>query len=292
MVNGVVTKINFYFSINWEFKFNSIIKYSQKICVNSLLYNQLNRKRMAKFINTRRAVSEIEELIKNAGEKLILISPYLKLSKDFKELLTYRNNKEKLTTVIFGKQELNPDEMKFLQNLRFVILKYNESLHAKCYVNDVKMVITSLNLYEFSMANNKEMGVLIDKKDDADLQLFEDAYKEVDFIIETSETFELTTDKQNFRDKFAVSKSDERYSNKAEKTNGYCIRTGIEIPFNIDRPLCNDAFRTWNEFRDPDYKENYCHFSGEPSNGETSYAKPILKKNWNRAKQVHTSSRF
>ncbi len=46
---------------------------------------------MAKFINTRKAVSEIEELIKNAGEKLILISPYLKLSKNFKELLTYRN---------------------------------------------------------------------------------------------------------------------------------------------------------------------------------------------------------
>ena len=70
-------------------------------------------------------------------------------------VLTYRNGKDKITTVIFGKQELNPDEMKFLQNLRFVILKYNEDLHAKCYVNDDKMIITSLNLYEFSMANNK-----------------------------------------------------------------------------------------------------------------------------------------
>ncbi len=58
---------------------------------------------MAKFINTRKAVSEIEDLIKNAREKLILVSPYLKLSKDFKELLTYRNGKDKVTTVIFGK---------------------------------------------------------------------------------------------------------------------------------------------------------------------------------------------
>ena len=49
---------------------------------------------MAKFINTRKAVSEIEDLIKNAGERLILVSPYLKLSKDFKELLTYRNSKD------------------------------------------------------------------------------------------------------------------------------------------------------------------------------------------------------
>ena len=148
---------------------------------------------MAKFLNTRKAVSEIEDLIRNAETRLILISPYLKLSKDFKELLTYRNSKDKITTVIFGKQELNPHEMKFLQGLRFVILKYNQDLHAKCYLNDNKMIITSLNLYEFSMNNNKEMGVLVDLNDESDKELFEDAYKEIDFIDETSERFEFTS---------------------------------------------------------------------------------------------------
>jgi phosphatidylserine/phosphatidylglycerophosphate/cardiolipin synthase-like enzyme len=148
---------------------------------------------MAKFLNTRKAVSEIEDLIRDADQRLILISPYLKLSKDFKELLTYRNSKDKVTTVIFGKQELNPNEMKFLQGLRFIILKYNQDLHAKCYLNDNKMIITSLNLYEFSMNNNKEMGVLIDLNDESDKELFEDAFKEIDFIDETSERFEFTS---------------------------------------------------------------------------------------------------
>ena len=148
---------------------------------------------MARFLNTRKAVSEIEDLIRDADQRLILISPYLKLSKDFKELLTYRNSKDKVTTVIFGKQELNPNEMKFLQGLRFVILKYNQNLHAKCYLNDNKMIITSLNLYEFSMNNNKEMGVLIDLNDESDKELFEDAFKEIDFIDETSERFEFTS---------------------------------------------------------------------------------------------------
>jgi hypothetical protein len=55
---------------------------------------------MAKFINTRKAVSEIEDLIRNAGDRLTLVSPYLKLSKDFKELLSYRNGKDKITTVV------------------------------------------------------------------------------------------------------------------------------------------------------------------------------------------------
>jgi len=240
---------------------------------------------MAKFINTRKAVSEIEDLIKNAGEKLILVSPYLKLSKDFKELLTYRNNKDKITTVIFGKQELNPDEMKFLQGLRFVILKYNEDLHAKCYANDDKMVITSLNLYEFSMANNKEMGVLIDKNDTADAQLFDDAMKEVDYINHTSQRFELNAPKPTFV-KQTSQKKDKPTTKQTNGQNGYCIRTGVEIPFNVEKPLSYDAFKKWNEFGDPNYPERFCHFSGEPSNGETSVSRPILRKNWKKAQEI------
>ncbi len=242
---------------------------------------------MAKFINTRKAVSEIEDLIKNAGEKLILVSPYLKLSKDFKELLTYRNSKDKITTVIFGKQELNPNEMKFLQGLRFVILKYNEDLHAKCYVNDDKMIITSLNLYEFSMANNKEMGVLIDKNDDADKQLFEDAYKEVDYINQTSQRFELSESKP-----VPIKQEDSKPSKEKGNTSsgnaqsGYCIRTGAEIAFNIEKPMSYDAYKSWSKYNDPEYAEKFCHFSGEPSNGDTSVSRPILKKNWKKAKEV------
>lgn len=242
---------------------------------------------MAKFINTRKAVSEIEDLIRNAEEKLILVSPYLKLSKDFKELLTYRNSKDKITTVIFGKQELNPDEMKFLQGLRFVILKYNEDLHAKCYLNDDKMVITSLNLYEFSMANNKEMGVLIDRNDPSDTHLFDEAIKEVDYINQTSQRFDLTVPKSGFNkhldNKHSKSKPT---SNSSKDLIGYCIRTGVEIPFDIEKPMCKEAYKSWSKYGDPEYPEKFCHFSGDPSNGETSMSKPILKKNWKKAKEL------
>jgi hypothetical protein len=244
---------------------------------------------MAKFLDKEKAVSALKDLIKNAGERLILISPYLKLSKDFKELLTFRNSKEKITTVIFGKQELNPDEMKFLQGLRFVILKYNENLHSKCYLNDDKMIITSLNLYEFSMANNKEMGVLIDKNDLSDQELYNEAYNEVDFISKTSQSFELSIPKPVFTVKQSepkAEKSKEKSNNSNNEPMGYCIRTGVQIPFNVEKPLSYDAYKKWNEFGDPDYSEKYCHFSGEKSNGETSVNHPILKKNWKKAKET------
>ncbi len=246
---------------------------------------------MAKFLSTRKAVSEIEELIKTAGEKLILVSPYLKLSKDFKELLNHRNSKDKVTTVIFGKQELNPDEMKFLQGLRFVILKYNEDLHAKCYMNDDKMVITSLNLYQFSMANNKEMGVLIDKNDPVDAELYKEASDEVDFISQNSQRFEFGTPKPQLKmqEDHSQNKTQDNKATPSKPTSkhvGFCIRTGVEIPFNPEIPFSYNAFKSWSKYEDKNYAEKYCHYSGEPSNGETSCSKPILKKNWNKAKEL------
>lgn len=250
---------------------------------------------MAKFLNTKKSVSEIEDLIKDAGQTLILISPYLKLSKDFKELLSYRNSKDKITTVIFGKVELNPDEMKFLESLQFVILKYKDDLHAKCYMNDEKMIITSLNLYDFSMNNNKEMGVLIEKSNENDKELFEDAFREVDYINTTSQRFayktqsnpqevikqiEVKTSQQTIKQE---SKSDKKLSTG----QGFCIRTGVPIPFNIEKPMSYEAYKSWSKYSDPDYPEKFCHFSGDLSNKETSVSRPILKKNWKKVKELH-----
>jgi phosphatidylserine/phosphatidylglycerophosphate/cardiolipin synthase-like enzyme len=242
---------------------------------------------LAKFINTRKAVSEIEDLIRNAGERLILVSPYLKLSKDFRQLLEYRNSRDKITTVVFGKQELKPDEMRFLQGLRFVVLKYNEDLHAKCYVNDERMIITSLNLYEFSMANNKEMGVLIDRNDSADAQLFRDAMDEVEFILSTSQRFEFATPRPEGADRPTPKAQERPPAARTHQAHGYCIRTGVEIPFNIERPLSYDAYKRWSQYGDANYPEKFCHFTGEPSHGETSVSRPIMKKNWKKAQEVH-----
>ena len=66
---------------------------------------------------------------------------------------------------------------------------------------------------------------------------------------------------------------------------GYCIRTGESIPFDVMRPLSDRAFNSWVQFGDGSYPEAYCHFTGEQSFGETSYDRPILRKNWRKAKR-------
>lgn len=70
------------------------------------------------------------------------------------------------------------------------------------------------------------------------------------------------------------------------RRNGYCIRTGVEIIFNIEKPFSYEAYLEWNKFENPDYPEKYCHYSGERSKGETSFNKPILGKYWDEANEV------
>ena len=65
-------------------------------------------------------------------------------------------------------------------------LRFCENLHAKCYFNENLMVLTSMNLHQFSQSNNREMGVLIKCEDKNDEELFLNAKKEANLIINAS----------------------------------------------------------------------------------------------------------
>jgi hypothetical protein len=72
---------------------------------------------------------------------------------------------------------------------------------------------------------------------------------------------------------------------ESKRQSGFCIRTGKPINFNPKMPFCDDAYQSWSNFKNEEYPEKYCHYSGEPSNGETTKARPILRKNWSAAKR-------
>jgi len=72
--------------------------------------------------------------------------------------------------------------------------------------------------------------------------------------------------------------SESTYENekKAELLTGYCIRTGIPIPFNPCKPYSYEAYVVWAQFENQDYPEKFCHLTGEQSYGKTSMRNPIL----------------
>jgi len=148
---------------------------------------------MAKSLNTSATSYFLEELIKNAKERLILISPFLKLNDRIKELLEDKNRLKIDMRIIYGKSELQPEEINWLKELRYVRTSFCKNLHAKCYLNENSCIITSLNLYEFSQVNNNEMGVLIMRQEDHDL--YRDTFEEAQRIIRVSEEMGFSSEK-------------------------------------------------------------------------------------------------
>lgn len=140
---------------------------------------------MAKFLNTTATNYYLEELIKNASERLILISPYLKLNDRIKELLEDKNRLKIDVRIVYGKSELQPSEINWLNKLPFIRTSFCKNLHAKCYINESACIITSLNLYEFSQINNNEMSVFISRDDDA--EMYKDTHEEAQRIIRVSD---------------------------------------------------------------------------------------------------------
>lgn len=63
---------------------------------------------------------------------------------------------------------------------------------------------------------------------------------------------------------------------KKQNDFGYCIRSGEKIKFNLKQPMSRSSWKIWNEYRNEDFPENYCHKTGKKSNGKTSMRKPIL----------------
>lgn len=148
---------------------------------------------MAKFLNTSATNYFLEEMIKGASDRLILISPFLKLNERIKELLEDKNRLKIDVRIVYGKSELQPEEINWLKELTFVRTSFCKNLHAKCYLNENSCIITSLNLYEFSQINNNEMGVFISREEDQ--EMYKEAYDEAQRIIRISEEIRISMEK-------------------------------------------------------------------------------------------------
>jgi len=203
---------------------------------------------MADFLTTQGTSFHIENIIKNAKSKLVLITPYLKLSKTLFTRIKDTDRRDVKITLVYGKDALKSDERNQLKQLNNLSLYFCENLHAKCYFNEECMVITSMNMYEFSEKNNREMGILIQKKDDA--KVFNEAVKEAISIRDASTKDDLK-------------KFEEVSYHPQTKQKAYCIRCRLPIPYNIERPFCRDCFLEWSEWENPFYDESFCHTCGK-----------------------------
>ncbi len=231
---------------------------------------------MVQFLTTAGVNSAIETIIRKANKKLVLVSPYLQLSQILLERLQNADDRVEEIVFIYGKNQLNDREWNNITQLKRLKLYYYENLHAKCYFNDSMMVITSMNLYEHSIHNNREIGILLTREDEGDSELFTEALLEVQEIIKNAENrlperhepeeVEITTETKELE----VEIKEELHTSN---DNGYCLRCREEIKFDLDRPLCLECYNVWKEYCNPNYLEFYCHQCGQ--NYKSTINKPL-----------------
>lgn len=227
---------------------------------------------MAEFLTTLQISTRIEDLIVTGNQRITLISPYLQISQILFERLQDANTDGVEIIVVYGKDKLTPNQRKQLTDLSNLTLYFSKNLHAKCYFNEDFMVVTSMNLYEFSEKNNREMGISIDRKRDKDL--YNQVLVEVESIIRASEL------KHQGRG-VGKKKGTDTIFRKLKKlidigpSQGKCIRCREHIGYNINEPLCLKCLKSWNYYKNASFQEKFCHRCGDKA--QTSMAKPLCQ---------------
>ena len=56
---------------------------------------------------------------------------------------------------------------------------------------------------------------------------------------------------------------------------GSCIRCNALVQYDLDRPLCENCYREWAQWANPEYPESYCHKCSKER--ATSYARPLCR---------------
>lgn len=266
---------------------------------------------MAEFLSGKELNTALENVISNAEEELLLISPFIKLNETLEKLLMDKLREHELhVQVLFGKNEkqreksFNRKDLEFFMRLPHVTIKYENELHAKYYANEKEGLLTSMNLYSYSMAHNVEFGVytkttLLSQFQSESLdnvawgfftELFENnknvVYQRVpkmdDGILGLGflKRYEKSVVKVDNIDSFFVTpraskESKDKKKETSTKQQGYCIRTGEKIAYNVDRPFTYGAYKSWAKFKNKSFGEKYCHKCG--AKDKTSFERPLCR---------------
>ena len=121
---------------------------------------------MARYEDSSGVSKAINDIIKDANEYLYIISPYLQITDKLRNNIEYTINSGVETRLLYGKKDTSHSESEWLFSVQGLEIRFLENLHAKCYLNENVALITSMNLYKFSIENNYEMGVTISKFED------------------------------------------------------------------------------------------------------------------------------
>ena len=136
---------------------------------------------MAKVLNRKQLVFQIKEMLYGADEYIYIICPYINLKSNtyLINAFEHANKKGVNINVVYSKGFKKDDGQKALLKYNQVKLCYISNLHMKVYLSEKTAIVSSLNLYDASIKNNLECGILIERDEDLWKQVYSMISKDI-----------------------------------------------------------------------------------------------------------------
>ena len=230
---------------------------------------------MPEFLTTRGTTYQLEQLIQNAERRLTLISPYLQFSHNVVARLKAAESRGVDIHLVYRTDKLSIEERAKLSGLKKICLYTLNNLHAKCYANERHVLISSMNLYDYSETHNWEMGVLLGEQDG---QATVSARKEIAEILQAATPEPARGGLRSFfSSAFQRPAPPSPKPKQAPPTQtGHCVRCGGGIRYQPQSPLCNSCYSSWAAWGNESYPERICHRCAKPS--DVTKAKPLCAR--------------
>jgi len=218
----------------------------------------MNDNGQPRFATDEDVPGRILSVLRDARKYAILVSPYLGLWGHLEDAITIAvRNGVDVTVVLRNEPEVvNSKDVDWLLD-NGVKVDVVEDLHAKVYINESTVVLSSMNLTRGSTQKSLDFAIVLQPS-----PLAEAAREYVDRTI------------MPLADEVRPAGKVTKFINRiADAIRGCCIRCARPIPKNADKPLCDDCYDKWARYGNADFQEKVCHSCGQTAS--TSYAKPL-----------------
>jgi phosphatidylserine/phosphatidylglycerophosphate/cardiolipin synthase-like enzyme len=221
------------------------------------------------FFTDDEVASQILKIIRQAKESVTIVSPYFEYwGHAVDSLVKSLKDGVAVSVIVRNDQKVveNPQIIEIAKvGIRVLAV---DRLHAKIYLNENDVLISSMNFTNYSTQNSREIALLIQDKQ---------TEKEVRSYVENS----LVTLSKSVTAPTLLRQVVKGIAQMVA-WKGNCIRCGRAIEHDPDHPLCDDCYPKWAVFKNEDYQEKFCHICGKPN--KTSYAKPLCTSCYNKSR--------
>ncbi|MBI4289292.1 MAG: hypothetical protein HY671_12810 [Chloroflexi bacterium] len=210
---------------------------------------------------------QVLAIIKEAKKYAVIVTPYVDLWGHAEDAIRLAvKNGVKVVAIVRGDPEvIDSPGVAWLADNGVDVLAVDK-LHAKIYLNEQDLVLSSMNLIKSSAHSSHEIAWYVQD---------EDVGRDVRGYVKNTlqrlaKPIKTSTAKGS---RVPVGEASRQERRAAE---GRCIRCGQPILLDPDKPLCESCYDVWSQYGDKEYPEKLCHVCGRPA--EVSYARPLCRE--------------